>query len=115
MIECPPSADHGHQRARLRGRTNETLVIGGATIHPLVIGTVMLRYPSVVEYQARYTPTSVRLDVVGGDHVDLAAIETNVTAAVTAAGGTGVAVTAHLSTAIQRDPHTGKALGFKPL
>jgi phenylacetate-coenzyme A ligase PaaK-like adenylate-forming protein len=35
MIECPPSADHGQSRARLQGRTNETHMVGGATIHPL--------------------------------------------------------------------------------
>jgi phenylacetate-coenzyme A ligase PaaK-like adenylate-forming protein len=115
MIECPPSADHGQPRARLRGRTNETHMIGGATIHPLTIGTVMLRYPAVIEYQVRYTATSVRLDVVAGDHADLTAIEADVASGLAAAGSTGVGVSARLSTAIERDPHTGKALRFEPL
>jgi hypothetical protein len=90
-------------------------VVGGATIHPLTIGTVMLRYPAVIEYQVRYTATSVRLDVVAADHADLAAIEADVASGLAAAGSIGVGVSARLATAIERDPDTGKALRFEPL
>jgi phenylacetate-coenzyme A ligase PaaK-like adenylate-forming protein len=114
MIECPPAEGHGHQRARLSGRTDDSLAIGGATVHPLAIGTVLLRQPAVVEFQARHTASSFEVDVIADDSIDLAALEADLDEALAAAGCAGVAVVARLTESIPRDLRTGKVRRFVP-
>ena len=50
-------AGQGHLRARVQGRSDDDFRYGAVTIHPLVIRSVMVRSPDVLEYQVRQTTT----------------------------------------------------------
>jgi phenylacetate-coenzyme A ligase PaaK-like adenylate-forming protein len=94
FVQQPPAPEHGHLRVTVAGRSDEVLVYGGVTIHPLAIRSPLVKTPEVTEYQVRQTPHGVDVAVVGSAPVDEVAVRT--------------------VAAIERNPATGKTRRFIP-
>jgi phenylacetate-coenzyme A ligase PaaK-like adenylate-forming protein len=56
--------DSGHFRANVEGRSDDILHYGATSIHPLVIRTVMVKTPEVMDYQVRQTAVGIDLAVI---------------------------------------------------
>lgn len=108
MTALPPAAEHGHQRALVRGRNDELVRIGDTSIHPLVLRSAVLRFGDVSELQLRTAVGHAVLDVVATGAVDTGALEVAVNRALAAAGAP-LPVAVRTVEAVHRDPLTGKA------
>jgi phenylacetate-CoA ligase len=67
FVRDPDATDHGHLRARVRGRIDDILHYDDVDIHPVVIRSVMVKSPEVVDYQVRQTPCGVDALIVTTD------------------------------------------------
>lgn len=113
MIEVDPSPQHGHQRARLTGRDDGPLVVGGATIHPLTLRSALGRHAAVADYRVTTGTEGVDIDVVAaGTPIDPRAIEATVRRALEQAGAREFAVTVRPIDHVPRDRLTGKVRRF---
>jgi len=54
----------GYLRAEVGGRAEDVFKYGAVDVHPVVFDTVLIRIPSIVEYQVRQTESGVDVDVV---------------------------------------------------
>jgi phenylacetate-coenzyme A ligase PaaK-like adenylate-forming protein len=112
MVEAEPSPLHGHQRARLQGRNDAELDLGGVRVHPLTLRAAFLKFPQISEYQVFYGPGRLRADVVASGPVDTAEVERELAAALAAAGAPGATIAVRSVDALERDPGTGKVRRF---
>ena len=64
FVQQPAAAGHGHLRARVEGRSDDNFRYGAVTIHPLVIRSVLVRSPDVLEYQVRQTTSGIDVRAV---------------------------------------------------
>ena len=64
LIRHPDAPDHGHLRATAEGRADDTFRYGSVEVHPLAIRTVMVKSPSVREYEVRQTESGAEVAVV---------------------------------------------------
>jgi phenylacetate-CoA ligase len=115
LVQQPWAADHGHLRALVRGRSDDEFRYGAVTIHPLVIRSVLVRSPDVLEYQVRQTPTGIDLTTVAEHALDVAGLRRRLETALTAAGLAAPEVTVRPAPNLERDPATGKLRLFMPL
>jgi len=58
----------------VHGRSDELFRYDRASVHPFVIGAVMLRAPEVREFQVRQTERGADITAVIDGHLDLAAV-----------------------------------------
>jgi phenylacetate-coenzyme A ligase PaaK-like adenylate-forming protein len=114
MVEAAPSPLHGHQRARLQGRNDAEIDLGGVRVHPLVLRSAFLKHPEVIEYQVYYGAKRLRADVVASEALDTQALARELAGALAGAGAPGIEVTVRGVGAVARDPGTGKARRFMP-
>jgi phenylacetate-coenzyme A ligase PaaK-like adenylate-forming protein len=112
MVEAEPSPLHGHQRARLDGRNDAYMDLGGVQIHPLSLRSALLKHPEIIEYQVFHGAGGLRVDIVPGGPVDSTRLEREIAAVLVAAGANGIEVTIRPVDAVRRDPGTGKARRF---
>lgn len=112
MMPLPPSDDHGHQRAKVEGRTDDVLLIGGVTVHPLAIRSAMVRSPAVSEYQVLVGERTVTLVLLPSGSVDIDQIRHDITEALSGAGAHPAAIEIRTVDHITRDERTGKAKRF---
>lgn len=115
FVQQPPAPDHGHLRAIVDGRADDTFVYGDLTVHPLVIRSPMVKTPEVLEYQARQTLRGVDLAIVTSGPIDESAVAQKVAHSLEEAGLHQPEVTVRVVDAIVRDERTGKARRFIPL
>jgi phenylacetate-CoA ligase len=111
----PADPGHGHLRATVEGRADDTFRYGSITIDPLVIRTVMVRNPAVLEYQVRQTPRGIDIAVVAHGQLDRAALASCLERHLLAAGLPSPDVGVREISDIVRHPETGKARRFIPL
>ncbi|MGH8998106.1 MAG: hypothetical protein ACRDY7_01800 [Acidimicrobiia bacterium] len=112
MIPLPPASDHGHQRAKVEGRSDDIVRIGNVTVHPLTIRSAMLRHPTIGEYQVLVGDRALTLLVVPSRPVDVDALRHDVTMALAGAGAPAPSIEIRTVDQITRDPRTGKAKRF---
>jgi phenylacetate-coenzyme A ligase PaaK-like adenylate-forming protein len=112
FVRQPDAADHGHLRVTVEGRADDLLRYGDVVVHPLVVRSVLVDTPQVVEYQVTQTPRGVRVAVVAPRGVDEAALAARIAAALTGAGLDGAEATVEPVAAIRRHPLTGKTKRF---
>ena len=55
FTQQPGSPAHGHLRVTVVGRSDEILRYPGAEVHPVVLRSVLLAHPGVVDYLATQT------------------------------------------------------------
>jgi phenylacetate-CoA ligase len=114
-LTCHPAAvGHGHLRATVDGRADDTFRYGKITIDPLVIRTVMVRTPAALEYQVRQTSRGIDIAVVAGGHLDHAGLAASLEHSLRTAGLPHPQVRIRQVPDIARHPETGKARRFIP-
>ena len=114
MTPAAGSPAHGHQRASVEGRNDETFVLSGVPIHPLTIRSALVSDATVADYQVRIGPDAhIDVDLVaGGAPVDLAAVESALCRALAAAGAPVPLQTPRAVDGRERGPGTGKTRRF---
>jgi phenylacetate-CoA ligase len=103
---------HGHLRATVDGRADETFRYGIVKIDPLVIRSVMVRTPAALEYQVRQTRGGIDVAVVASGQLDQVAFAADLRASLLAAGLADPQVRVRQVPDIVRDAKTGKARRF---
>lgn len=112
MVSLPPSTEHGHQRARLEGRSDEIVRLGGALVHPLTIRSATLAHPTVTEYQAHISDRALTLRIVTAGPTNGDQLRNDLASALHSAGAAGVTVAVNVVDKIERNVETGKAKRF---
>jgi phenylacetate-CoA ligase len=111
----PADPGHGHMRATVEGRADDTFRYGSITVDPLAIRTVMVRTAAALEYQVRQTSHGIDIDVVASGPLDHAALAAALAHSLRAAGLPDPQVHVREVPDIARHPETGKARRFIPL
>jgi phenylacetate-coenzyme A ligase PaaK-like adenylate-forming protein len=105
---------HGHLRATVQGRADDTFRYANTTVDPLVIRTVMVRTPAALEYQVRQTSRGIDVAVVAGGLLDHTALAAALGHSLRTAGLPDPQVNVQQVADIARHPETGKARRFIP-
>jgi phenylacetate-CoA ligase len=105
----PDAASHGHLRVSVEGRADEILRYAGADVHPLVLRSILLANPDVLDYQVRQTTRGVIVHVLlERETTTLAPLREQLRTALAQAGLADPEVTVDAVTALRRHPQTGK-------
>jgi phenylacetate-CoA ligase len=104
----PAAATHSHLRVSVEGRADEILHYDQADIHPLVLRSILLAQPGVLDYQVRQTPTGAAVRVLLECEADLALLRDQLRAALARAGLADPDVTVEAVAALPRHSQTGK-------
>ncbi|GEL19111.1 AMP-binding protein [Pseudonocardia asaccharolytica] len=115
FVAEPPAAGHGHLRARVQGRSDEVFRYGAVTVHPLVMRSVLVQTPEVLEYQVRQTPGGIDVAAVADPGLDVAGLQRRLAAALAGSGLARPEVVVRPVPNLQRHPETGKLCRFIPL
>jgi phenylacetate-coenzyme A ligase PaaK-like adenylate-forming protein len=111
----PDAPDHGHLRATVEGRADEPLRWGGLEVHPLVVRATLLKWPAVLDYQVRQTPSGVDVDALVEGRVELEPLAVALRTALAAAGLREPRVEVAAVASLPRQRDTGKLQRFVPL
>jgi phenylacetate-CoA ligase len=112
FVQQPDADEHGHLRVTVEGRADELLGYDGVVVHPLVVRSVLVDTPEVVEYQVTQTRRGAHVAVVAPRGVDEPALAARLAAALGGAGLHAAEVTVEPVPAIARQPDSGKARRF---
>jgi phenylacetate-CoA ligase len=107
-----PAAGDPYLRAAVEGRADEIFRYGTVTIDPLVIRTVMVKTPGVIEYQIRQTDHGIDASVVADGALDHATLASSLQQSLRTAGLREPYVHVHEVAGIARHPQTGKTRRF---
>ncbi|MGQ0805704.1 MAG: hypothetical protein ACT4PI_17815 [Actinomycetota bacterium] len=111
----PDAHDHGHLRARVNGRTDEVLHYEKVDVHPLVIRSVMVKSPEIIDYQVRQTRHGIDVDAITADTCGIEGLSARLGRALTQAGFDHPEVTVRIVDRLERHHDTGKLRRFVPL
>lgn len=114
FIAHPTDPGTGLPRATVEGRADDVFHYGELALDPLVIRTVMVRTPAVVECQVRQTERGIDVAAVLDGQLDHAALAAALQQSLRAAGLPDPQVRVHAVDDIARHPETGKARRFIP-
>ena len=115
FIRLPNALAHGHLRARAQGRSDEVLRYSGAEVHPIVIRSVMVRSPDVIDYQVHQTPCGIDVFAVATDSFDVDDLSLRLRRALVDAGLAGAHVAVNRVDGLERQAASGKLRRFVPL
>jgi phenylacetate-coenzyme A ligase PaaK-like adenylate-forming protein len=115
FIRQPDSPEHGHLRATVSGRSDEVLRWEGIEIHPIVVRSVLVKSPDVIDYQVRQTDRGIDVSAVGTATLDVESLRDCLTDALGNAGLATARVTLRTVGTLQRHHETGKVQRFVPL
>ena len=104
----PDSPAHGHLRVRVVGRSDEILRYPGAEVHPVVLRSVLLAHPGVVDYLVTQTPRGVAVLALTEREVDLPRLRADLRAALRRTGLADPEVQVEAVSSLPRHPETGK-------
>jgi phenylacetate-CoA ligase len=107
-----PAAGDPYLHAAVEGRADEIFRYGTVIIDPLVIRTVMVTTPGVMEYLVRQTDHGIDAAVVADGTLDHAAIASALQRSLHTAGLRDPRVHVHEVAAIARHSQTGKTRRF---
>jgi phenylacetate-coenzyme A ligase PaaK-like adenylate-forming protein len=115
FVSQPEAADHGHLRAVVSGRSDEVLRWENTEVHPIVIRSVLVRSPNVIDYQVRQTDRGIDVAAVATAALDVDHLRGCLTDALDDAGLSDAHVTLQAVGALHRHGETGKVQRFVPL
>jgi phenylacetate-CoA ligase len=104
----PDDSSHGHLRVSVEGRADEIMHYDHADVHPLVLRSVLLAQPGVLDYQVRQTARGAAVHVLLERQADLALLREQLCAALVRAGLADPEVTVEAVPTLPRHPETGK-------
>jgi phenylacetate-coenzyme A ligase PaaK-like adenylate-forming protein len=107
-----PAAGDPYLRAAVEGRADEIFRYGTVAIDPLVIRTVMVKTPSVIEYQVRQTDHGIDAAIVADGALDRAALASSLQQSLRTAGLREPHVHVREVAGVARHPQTGKTRRF---
>lgn len=107
-----PTAGDPYLHATVDGRADEAFRYGTVTIDPLMIRTIMVTAPDVVEYQVRQTGDGIDVAVVADNTLDHGALASSLKRILHTAGLPAPRVHVHQVAAIGRHPQSGKTRRF---
>jgi phenylacetate-coenzyme A ligase PaaK-like adenylate-forming protein len=115
FIREPDAADHGHLRARVRGRADDVFHYGEVDVHPHVVRAVMVKTAAVLDYRVRQTAGGIEVDAVAVTPIDSQDLSDRLEAALAAAGLDHPTISVHLVDRLERHVDSGKLKRFVPL
>ncbi len=115
FVRQPDASDHGHLRAIVSGRSDEVLRWEDVEVHPIVVRSVLVKSPDVLDYQVRQTDRGIDVTAVATDTLDVDQLRGRLTDALDDAGLPDARVTLRAVGALQRHHETGKVQRFVPL
>jgi phenylacetate-coenzyme A ligase PaaK-like adenylate-forming protein len=108
-------SDGGFLRASVEGRSDDLFRYPAASVHPFVLGAVLLSTPAIREFQVRQTERGADVAAVIDGDLDQAAVTVALEQSLRQAGLPGPQVWIRRVEALDRDAMTGKARRFIPL
>jgi phenylacetate-CoA ligase len=111
----PAGGGGGFLRASVEGRSDDLFRYAEASVHPFVLGAVLLRDPAIREFQVRQTERGADVAAVIDGDLDQAAMTAALEQSMRQAGLPGPQVCIRRVEALDRDAMTGKARRFIPL
>ena len=117
-IECSPfhaERLRGVDPSRFEGRSDDLFRYAEASVHPFVLGAVLLSAPAIREFQVRQTERGADVAAVIDGDLDQAAVTAALEQSLRQAGLPGPQVRIRRVEALDRDAMTGKARRFIPL
>ena len=115
FVRQPDVPDHGYLRATVEGRSDDVLRFGTIEIHPLVIRTVLVSNPNVLDYQVRQTARGIDVSLLADRTFDLEELRVGLREKLAAAGLPEAEVELRATDELERNPRTGKLARFLPL
>jgi phenylacetate-coenzyme A ligase PaaK-like adenylate-forming protein len=115
FVEALASGPDGHLRVTVEGRQGELFRWANTVVHPLVVRSALLDFPTIAEYQVHQLCDGVEISVVAACVVDEGAVAAAVARALETAGLRAPRVVVRRVAAVPRHPLTGKLRGFVPL
>jgi phenylacetate-coenzyme A ligase PaaK-like adenylate-forming protein len=115
FVRMPDSPVHGHLRATVEGRSDEIFRYPDVDVHPIVVRSVLVKTPSVLDYQVRQTARGIEVSVVGEASSDFATLQGQLVVALRTAGLAEPEVRVDIAPALRRHHQTGKLSRFVPL
>jgi phenylacetate-coenzyme A ligase PaaK-like adenylate-forming protein len=115
FVQQPDAPDHGHLRAKVRGRADEVLHYQGADIHPHVVRSVLVRCPEILDYEVRQTLQGMDVQALAVVPFDPGTVAQWLVQALTEAGLDNPVISVSTVDHLQRNPETGKLRRFVPL
>jgi phenylacetate-CoA ligase len=115
FVRQPDAVGHGYLRARVHGRSDEVLRFSGAEVHPIVIRSVMVRSPDVIDYQVHQTPSGIDVFAVATDSLDIDDLTLQLRRALADAGLGGAHVVVNRVDGLERQAASGKLRRFVPI
>jgi phenylacetate-coenzyme A ligase PaaK-like adenylate-forming protein len=115
FIREPDAAGHGHLRARVKGRSDDVLHYDAGDVHPIVIRSVMVASPGVIDYQVNQTRRGIDVFAVTSAGLDIEGLAFRLRRALADAGLDHADVTVHRVEQIDRHPISGKMRRFSPI
>jgi phenylacetate-coenzyme A ligase PaaK-like adenylate-forming protein len=107
--------DGGFLRASVEGRSDDLFRYAEASVHPFVLGAVLLGTPAIREFQVRQTERGADVAAVIDGDLDQAAVTAALEQSLRQAGLPGPQVRIRRVETLDRDAMTGKARRFMPL
>ncbi len=115
FVRYPALDGSGYLRAEISGRAEDVFKYGSIEVHPIVIDAVMMKIPSMTEYQARQPHRGVEVDVVAHAPIDPAAVAAAIAHCLKQAGVVNATATVGVVEEIASHPETGKTRRFVAL
>ena len=109
FVEVPGAPGHGHVRVTVEGRQDDVLRYADVAVHPLVLRSVLVSNPEIVEYQVRQTPSGADVAVISRSPIDERGLARELARALGGAGVSNPEVRVTTVPALDRNPLTGKA------
>lgn len=115
FVRHPSGEGQGHMCATVDGRADSVFRYGTAEIHPIVIRSVLVDTPSIIEYQVAQTREGIEVRAVAVGSFDQMSLSRSLARALRRAGLADARATVRVVDTIQRHPETGKIRRFVPL
>jgi phenylacetate-CoA ligase len=115
FVREPDAVVHGYLRARVQGRSDDVLRYCGTDVHPIVIRSVMVRSPDVIDYQVHQTPRGINVFAVTTDSLDVEDLALRLRRALADAGLRAAQVAVNRVDRLERQPASGKLRRFVPI
>jgi phenylacetate-CoA ligase len=115
FVEQPLLAEHGHFRAIVHGRADEVLHYADVDVHPIVVRSVFVKTPEVIDYQVRQTARGVNATVVASQQLDADGLSQRLRKALHGAGLAEPDVHIDVAAALERNAGTGKLRRVIPI